>query len=68
MKMIFWKDGDYEGVGGIYIRNDLKDFFKTLTDKGLNPMGIEVDSESMNMQIIVENNEAYKNLYPDNQH
>jgi len=50
----FWLDG-FEGstVGGYFIRNPLKEFFKTLEDKGLKPVGIVVD-DSYNMEIIVE--------------
>lgn len=65
MEHTFWKDVDYdyEGVGGIFVRNDLKNFFSTLQEKGLNPVGIKVDSESFNMEIIVEKNEAYNLIY-----
>ena len=27
-ELTFWKDGDYEAVGGYYIRNDLKTFLQ----------------------------------------
>lgn len=63
METTFWKDGSYEAAGGIYIRNDLKNFFKTLSEKGLIPVGLKIDDESWNVEVIVERNEAYKNLY-----
>lgn len=60
MEQIFWKDGDFEAVGGIYLRNDIFKFFKTLEEKGIKPVGIKVD-DGWNLEILVENNEAYKN-------
>jgi hypothetical protein len=62
MEHIFFKDGEYEAVGGFFIRNNLKEFFKILTDKGLNPIGLRID-ESLNLEVIVERNEAYINSY-----
>jgi len=50
----FWLDGwTGSAVGGYFVRNPLKEFFKTLEDKGLKPIGIVVD-DSYNMEIIVE--------------
>jgi hypothetical protein len=66
MEHLFFKDGEYEAIGGIYIRNDLKKFFQTLIEKGLNPVGIKVDDESFNLEVIVERNKAYKELYEKN--
>lgn len=66
MEHIFWKDGGYEAMGGIYIRNNLKEFFNTLSEKGLNPVGLKIDDQSFNLEVIVERNEAYKLLYETN--
>lgn len=53
-KQIFWKDGfEGEAQGGYYIRNNIKEFFKVLSDKGLNPVGISFDG-SYNLEIIIE--------------
>jgi len=59
MEHIFWKDGNFEAVGGCFVRNDLKQFFQTLKEKGLNPVALKVDDESFNLEIILEKNEAY---------
>lgn len=53
-EIIFWKDGDYTAKGGIFIRNDLKTFFQTLIDQGLEPVGIKVDMDSFNLEVIVK--------------
>jgi len=53
-EMIFWKDGDYEAQGGFFIRNNLKEFFQTLVDAGHEPVGIKVDMESFNLEVIVK--------------
>jgi hypothetical protein len=54
-EMVFWKDGDYTTLnGGYFIRNDLKVFFNTLIDKGFEPVGIKVDLESFNLEVIVK--------------
>ncbi len=69
MEHIFWKDGDFEGRGGIFIRNNLKEFFKKLQENGLNPIGLKIDIESFNLEVIVEYNECYRILYEsDTQH
>ena len=52
--MIFWKDGDYEAQGGFFIRNNLKEFFQTLFDSGHETVGIKVDMESFNLEVIVK--------------
>tara|TARA_R110000868_G_scaffold15894_3_gene72014 strand:- start:207 stop:407 length:201 start_codon:yes stop_codon:yes gene_type:complete len=57
-KITFWKDGDYVAKGGIFVRNDLKVFFNTLIEKGYEPVGIVVDLESFNMEIIAKVDEA----------
>lgn len=53
-EMVFWKDGDYNARGGYFIRNDLKVFFNTLIDKGFEPVGIKLDLESFNLEVIVK--------------
>lgn len=63
MEYLFFKDGEYEAVGGIFVRNDIKTFFNTLKDKGLNPVGIKIDDESFNLEVIVEKNQAYIDMY-----
>jgi hypothetical protein len=52
--MTFWLD-DFEGKanGGYYIRNDLKEFFKTLEKIGKKPVGIKYDG-SYNLEILTE--------------
>ncbi len=52
--MIFWKDGDYEAQGGFFVRNNIKEFFKTLIEAGHEPVGIKVDLESFNLEVIVK--------------
>lgn len=59
MEKIFWVDGDFEAVGGIYLRNDLFKFFEKLEEKGIKPVGIKIDG-TWNIEILVQNNEAYK--------
>jgi acyl CoA:acetate/3-ketoacid CoA transferase alpha subunit len=53
-EITFWKDGDYIAKGGIYLRNDIKDFIKQLIESGYEPVGIKVDLESYNIEIIVK--------------
>lgn len=52
-----WKDGEYGAKGGYFIRNNLKDFFQTLIDNGLEPVGIQVDMESYTLEVIVKHDE-----------
>lgn len=59
MEHLFFKDGEYEAVGGFFVRNTLKEFFNTLKKEGLNPVGLKVDDESFNLEVIVEKNQAY---------
>lgn len=67
MEHTFWKDGDYAAMGGIFVRSELKKFFKTLTEKGLNPVGIKIDEDSFNLEVIVERNQAYIDMYEKDQ-
>ena len=53
-EMMLWVDGDYEALGGFFIRNNLKEFFQTLIDAGYEPVGIKVDMESFNLEVIVK--------------
>jgi len=50
----FWLD-DYIGPakGGYFVRNPLFEFFRTLEEKGLKPVGIKVP-DGWNLEIIVE--------------
>jgi len=63
MEHIYFKDGQFEAVGGFFVRNDLKNFFQSLKAKGLNPVGLKVDDESFNLEVIVEKNQAYIDNY-----
>lgn len=53
-KIFFWKDGNYEARGGIFVRNEIKTFFSQLIEKGIEPVGIVVDLESFNLEIIIK--------------
>jgi hypothetical protein len=53
-EIMLWKDGDYEAKGGFFVRNNLKDFFKTLIEAGHEPVGIKVDMDSYNLEVIVK--------------
>lgn len=53
-EILFWKDGDYTAKGGYFVRNNLKDFLQTLKDSGLEPVGIKVDMDSFNLEVIVK--------------
>jgi hypothetical protein len=53
-EMIFWKDGDYDAVGGFFVRNNLKEFISKLIEAGHEPVGIKVDLESFNLEVIVK--------------
>lgn len=50
----FWKDGEYVAKGGYFVRSEIKTFFKKLLDVGLEPVGIIVDLESFNLEVIVK--------------
>ena len=49
-----WKDGDFIGKGGFFIRNDLKDFLIKLMEAGHEPVGIRIDMDSFNLEVIVK--------------
>lgn len=59
MEHTFFKDGEYEAVGGFFIRSNIKEFFKALKEKGLVPVGLKVDDESFNLEVLVEKNQAF---------
>jgi len=53
-QMMFWVNGDYDAVGGYFVRNDLKEFFQKLYEAGKEPVGIRVDMKSFNLEVIVK--------------
>lgn len=53
-KIELWKDGSYKARGGYFIRNNLKEFFSKLIENGLEPVGIIVDLDSLNLEVIVK--------------
>jgi hypothetical protein len=50
----FWKDGDYAAKGGYFVRSEIKTFLNKLIDNGLEPVGLIVDLESFNLEVIVK--------------
>jgi hypothetical protein len=50
----FWKDGEYVAKGGYFIRSEIKTFLNKLIENGLEPVGIIVDLESFNLEVIVK--------------
>jgi hypothetical protein len=50
----FWKDGDYAARGGYFVRSEIKTFLNKLIENGLEPVGIIVDLESFNLEVIVK--------------
>lgn len=50
----FWKDGEYAARGGYFVRSEIKTFLNKLIDNGLEPVGIIVDLESFNLEVIVK--------------
>lgn len=55
-KMFFWADSEdgYSAEGGYYIRNDMKDFFKKLIESGKIPVGIVIDMDSYNVEVLIK--------------
>jgi hypothetical protein len=53
-ELMFWKDGDYNAKGGFFIRSELKTFIKKLIDAGHEPVGIKIDLDSFNLEVIVK--------------
>jgi len=58
MEIMFWKDGDYTAKGGFYVRNNLKEFLNTLIEAGHEPVGIKVDLDSFNLEVIVKTDDT----------
>jgi hypothetical protein len=59
---IFWKDGDFgECVGGFYIKNDLNEFSTKCKETGLNPVGIKIGDDRV--EVIVQRSPEYVALY-----
>lgn len=50
----FWKDGEYAVKGGYFVRSEIKTFLNKLIDNGLEPVGLIVDLESFNLEVIVK--------------
>ena len=53
-EITLWKDGDYVAKGGYFIRNNLKDFIKVLLESGHEPVGIRIDMDSYNLEVMVK--------------
>jgi acyl CoA:acetate/3-ketoacid CoA transferase alpha subunit len=53
-ELSFWKDGEYVAKGGYFVRNNLKEFITTLIDSGYEPVGIKIDIESYNLEVMVK--------------
>ena len=50
----FWKDGEYTARGGYFVRSEIKTFLNKLIENGLEPVGLIVDLESFNLEVIVK--------------
>lgn len=53
-ELLFQKDGDYAAVGGIFVRNNLKEIMNKIIENGDEPVGIKIDLESFNLEIIIK--------------
>jgi len=53
-QLFLWKDGDYNAKGGFFVRSDLKTFINKLIEVGHKPVGIKIDLESFNVEVLVE--------------
>jgi hypothetical protein len=53
-EITLWKDGEYVAKGGYFVRNDLKEFIKLLVDAGHEPVGIRIDTDSYNLEVMVK--------------
>lgn len=60
-ELLFWKDGDYAAKGGYFIRNNLKEFMQKLVEAGEEPVGIKIDLESFNLEVLVKVTEDENN-------
>ena len=52
-EIYFFKDGDYDAQGGFFVRSDLKVFINKLIEAGYKPVGIKVDLDSFNLEVLV---------------
>lgn len=52
-ELYFFKDGDYDAQGGFFVRSDLKVFINKLIEAGHKPVGIKVDLDSFNLEVLV---------------
>lgn len=52
-EIYFFKDGDYDAQGGFFVRNDLKIFINKLIEAGHEPVGIKIDLDSFNLEVLV---------------
>jgi hypothetical protein len=52
-ELYFFKDGDYDTQGGFFVRSDLKVFINKLIEAGHEPVGIKVDLDSFNLEVLV---------------
>ena len=52
-ELYFFKDGDYDAQGGFFVRSDLKVFINKLIEAGHEPVGIKVDLDSFNLEVLV---------------
>lgn len=53
-EIYFFKDGDYDAQGGFFVRSDLKVFINKLIEAGHEPVGIKVDLDSFNLEVLVK--------------
>ena len=58
-KLFFWKDGNYNTRGGTFVRNGLKVVMNRIIENGGNPVGIVVDMNSFNLEILIEDDGKY---------
>jgi hypothetical protein len=52
-EIYFFKDGDYDAQGGFFVRSDLKIFINKLIEAGHKPVGIKIDLDSFNLEVLV---------------
>ena len=58
-KLFFWKDGNYNTRWGTFVRNGLKVVMNRIIENGGNPVGIVVDMNSFNLEILIEDDGKY---------
>jgi hypothetical protein len=52
-ELYFFKDGDYDAQGGFFVRSELKTFINKLIEAGHEPVGIKIDLDSFNLEVLV---------------